>query len=124
MLGSPAYLAPEAFETSRLGPSADIFALGIVAYELCLGRKPFEADSIPRYAWLVRSANPVEPRKLRPDFPTHLQNIIGRMLKKNAADRYLSASDIVAELDRFIENARAKVSVGPGKESDRTGDWD
>jgi serine/threonine protein kinase/CheY-like chemotaxis protein len=102
LLGSPAYLAPEAFETSQVGPAADLFSLGIVLYELCLGRKPFEADSIARYAHVVRHGQPIMPRLLDQDFPLELETILSRLLQKEPADRYPSAAALEEDLAAFV----------------------
>ncbi len=100
LIGSPAYLSPEGFTSSRVDHRADIFSLGVLTYELLLGRKPFIADSISRYAHLIQYELPEEPGKLDPDFPPNIQNILGRMLKKSPDDRYQDAGEI---RDAFAE---------------------
>jgi serine/threonine protein kinase len=102
ILGSPAYLAPETFTSAAVDQRADIFSFGILAYELYLGQKPFQADNIPRFAWLIQNEPPVEPRKLDPNFPAALQAMMARMLKKNPAHRYPAAADIVADFDCYL----------------------
>ena len=71
ILGSPAYMAPEqaAGQGSSVGPTADIFALGVIYYEMLTGRKPFVAESALKTIDLVRNAEPVPPSRLRPGLP-------------------------------------------------------
>lgn len=109
LLGSPAYLAPEAFSSSRVDARSDIFSLGVVAYELFLGVKPFQGKDISHFAHLVQHDRPVEPRHIDPGFPPELQDILARMLKKKPADRYASTRQVLADLQAF-EEAGSKVS--------------
>ncbi len=102
LIGTPNYIAPEAFLSSDVDHRADIFSLGVVAYEHFLGRLPFVAGSIPVLANMVQHERPTAPRDIDPEFPPALEMIIGRMLEKLPADRYACAADIVADFDRFI----------------------
>lgn len=105
ILGTPAYMAPEAFVSSATDHRADIFSLGTLFYELLLGTRPFEAGNIPQLARKITDELPREPRKLAPDLPPLLQQILAHMLKKRPEARYLSAQELVKDLDAFLLGA-------------------
>ncbi len=103
-IGSPAYLSPEGYRFGRVDARSDVFSLGVVAYELFLGRKPFIGENIAELSRRVLSASPVSPDRLLPDFPPQLQSILSRMLKKEPDQRYQNAGLIVKDLDTFLRN--------------------
>ena len=111
ILGTPAYMAPEAFSSARVDHRADIFSLGIVAYELLLGKKPFYAKSIGGYRRTISNDRPTEPKKLDTTFPPELQCILAKSLKKKPEARFSSATDIVVALDGFLDWASNKVDT-------------
>ena len=94
LMGSPAYMAPEAFSSASVDHRADIFSLGAVAYELWLGRRPFPGQSLAALATQVPGAKPVAPHLLLQSFPPALESILARMLKKKPGERYERASDV------------------------------
>ena len=103
VVGTPFYMAPEAYSSSKVDERADIFSFGVVAYELLLDRKPFMANSFPHLRKAIRSERPLGPRKIDPSFPPELEKILAKTLKKDSKDRYRSASEIVVELDEFLK---------------------
>ena len=102
LMGSPSYMAPESFLTSKIDQRADIFSLGILAYELFVGVHPFEADSVLRVSYLIRNEDPIPPRETDSKFPIRLQEILHKMLEKDMDDRYSSAKDVYSDLSGFI----------------------
>ena len=111
ILGTPAYMAPEAFVSARVGLKADIFSLGVVAYELFLGIKPFYSESINGYRRKIRNERPQEPKKIDPMFPPELQCILAKSLKKKPNERFSSATDFIKALDQFLESVSSKVDT-------------
>ena len=98
MLGTPAYLAPEQVTGEGLDHRVDIFALGVMAYEMLAGRVPFEGPT-PTSAMMKRLAGPPEPiTRLRPDVPPALAGAIAGCLAIDPADRFQSAADVVRAL--------------------------
>jgi formylglycine-generating enzyme required for sulfatase activity/tRNA A-37 threonylcarbamoyl transferase component Bud32 len=98
MLGSPPYLAPEQVTGEGLDHRVDIFALGVMAYELLAGRLPFEGPT-PTAAMMKRLAGPPAPvATIRPDVPKELSALIQSCLAADPAARVQQASDIVAVL--------------------------
>ena len=99
LLGSPAYMSPEAFDGSiEKDCRSDIFSLGVLAYELFLGVRPFIADSIAELIHKIEHDDPVPPSRIIPDFPEYLQNIILKMLEKNQEDRFQSMEELITAL--------------------------
>ena len=99
LIGTPSYMAPEAFLSPNVDARADLYSLGVVAYELLLGRLPYVGDTAAQLAVMVRQRRPPEPRQLAPDFPKSLQYILARLLKKAPEERYRSAAELLADLD-------------------------
>lgn len=103
LIGSPAYMAPEYLRYGQTGKFMDIYALGIVTYELMVGKKPFDADSISELIKKVFYEKPVAPDKLLAAFPQRLQDILAKMIRKNPARRYQDASELLLDLKCFKE---------------------
>ena len=101
-VGSPAYLSPEGYRYGKVDFRSDLFSLGVVAYELLLGRKPFIGENIAELSRRVLTAQPVAPQKLQPDFPLQLQTIIARLLRKDPEQRYQSTTMLVQDLQTFL----------------------
>ncbi len=97
-VGSPAWIAPEQVVGVRGDPRSDIFAIGVMLYELATGELPFGAPQtgggLRQRLWM----DPTPPRKLRPDFPEWLQEVILRCLEPEAANRYPSAAHLAFDL--------------------------
>jgi eukaryotic-like serine/threonine-protein kinase len=107
LLGTPRYMAPEqaAGQSSKLGPRTDIYALGVILYELLVGRPPFVADSDLETMRQVRSEEPLSIRRLQPKVPRDLDTICMKCLEKEPERRYASAGDLAADLGRFFEHS-------------------
>jgi serine/threonine protein kinase len=105
VMGTPRYMAPEqaAGQVRDLGPAVDIYALGVILYELLTGRTPFKG-TIMEVIDQVRHTPPPPPRSLEPDIPSDLETICLKCLEKEPAKRYTSASALAADLKRYSEN--------------------
>src|SRR5205823_1872679 len=90
VLGTPSYMAPEqaAGDPARVGPAADVWALGAIFYECLTGRPPFRAATAYETFDLVRLADPVPPRRLQPSTRRDLEVICLKCLEKDPAQRY------------------------------------
>ena len=103
VLGTPCYMSPEqaSGRAHETGPATDVHALGVLLYELLTGRPPFRGESAEETMQLVRAGDPVPPRRLHPQVGRDLEVICLKCLRKAPADRYASAADLAADLDRF-----------------------
>jgi WD40 repeat protein/serine/threonine protein kinase len=104
IVGTANYMAPEQAggETRQVGTAADIYALGVILYELLTGRTPFQGDSVLEVLLRVRTEEPLTPSKLRQRVPRDLETICLKCLQKEPAKRYTRASELAEDLRRFL----------------------
>lgn len=105
MLGSPHFTSPEqaSGDGAAIGPSTDIWGLGSVLYFLLTGRPPFNGESAAVTLRMVIENEPPSARLLNPSLPGDLETVCLRCLQKDPAKRYVRASEVAEELDRFLE---------------------
>lgn len=103
IIGTPAYMSPE--QASPLGtidPAADVWGMGVILYELLVGRPPFQGATTVETLEQVRSAEPVPPRRVRPSLPRDLEVICLKCLRKDASHRYPTAAALFDDLNSFL----------------------
>ena len=102
LMGSPAYMAPErAGRDETADQRADIFSLGVLCYELLTGQLPFAEKRWGSMRRQIARRRPLAPRRLGMVIEPPLEQILARMLQKMPSDRYQSAADIRADVERF-----------------------
>ena len=107
-LGTPGYMAPEqASGEQDLDHRADIYAVGILAYELLTGTRPFHGTSIHQLLIAQAAGTPVPLQELRPETPPLLAAIVMRCLEKRPEDRYESAHQLLAALETLPSGAHS-----------------
>jgi hypothetical protein len=116
-LGTPAYMAPEqATADPSLDHRADIYALGVMAYELLAGRPPFVVGSPQQMIAAHITQKPDALRAHRSAIPATLETVVMRCLEKNPADRWQNADDVVRGLDATARPAgmsrRVRLALG------------
>jgi serine/threonine protein kinase len=102
MLGSPLYMAPEQMRSSRdVDARGDVWALGVVLFELLTGRSPFEAETMPELCLKIVSEPPLSLAQLRPAIPPELVAVVERCLEKDRDKRYEDAAALALALSAF-----------------------
>jgi hypothetical protein len=94
VLGTAAYLSPEQARGEPAGPASDLYALGVVAYQLLAGRLPYEAASLTDLARLQETSPPPRLDELNPDVPSALAGAVMVALHRDPERRYADAGDM------------------------------
>ncbi len=102
-IGSVHYFSPEHAKGGVTDAKSDIYSLGIVMYEMLTGRVPFDADTPVSVALMQVQEDPIEPRKLNPQIPISVNNIILKAMQKDPADRYQSATEMLVDLSTALK---------------------
>ncbi len=105
LLGSPAYMAPEHVEGRRLDFRTDVFAVGIVLYQLCVGRLPFEGKNPHEVLKRIAECKFVDPRTANPRIGNRLGRIILRAMAREPADRYAAIGEMVGALEHYLQES-------------------
>lgn len=101
ILGTLPFMAPEQLEGQPLGPTADIWAIGVSMYNALTRKLPFEADDQLKLMASIFTATPVPPSRIDPDVPSELERICLRCLAKKPADRYQTGQALAADLQAW-----------------------
>jgi len=94
LLGTPAYMAPEQLEGRLATPASDVYALGLIIYEMITGVRPFQGDTPLSAAVKRLSETPVPPRKLQPQLSPVWESVILRCLEREPTRRFQSAESV------------------------------
>ncbi len=114
LVGSPHYLAPEAVDGQPLGPQADVYALGIVLYEVLTGRPPFEGDTPMATALQHMSGSVPRPGSLVAGVPATLDEVVARATARDPADRYPDAEAFGQALEQAVPGGAVPVDLRSG----------
>lgn len=99
ILGTAQYLSPEQAQGLQTTGQSDLYAIGIILYEMVTGHVPFDGDAAVTIALKQVSEAPVPPTHLNPNVPPALEAIIGRALEKEPAARFADADEFIAALE-------------------------
>lgn len=117
--GTIRYMAPEQFVTGHSSAQSDVWALGIILYELASSHHPFVRANAEDFQ-AIRAIQYLEPPALRaiaPDVPAELESVIGRCLEKDPADRYSSAGEVREALRSVMRTLRVDTGIVPAEVS-------
>jgi dienelactone hydrolase len=108
-VGTIAYMAPEQVEGREVDARADIWALGVIAYEMLAGRLPFGGSTVPATAMAILNDEPPDVGTLRPDVPEELRRIVGVALQKNAQKRTIDATTIASDVSAWHQASSSRM---------------
>jgi len=101
--GSPKYFAPEQAAGTAPSPSSDVYALGVILFEMLTGQLPFEADTSQGYAELHQTQAPPLPRRFNDQISPTLESILLKVLSKEPAARYRTANQLGRVLKTLVD---------------------
>jgi eukaryotic-like serine/threonine-protein kinase len=99
MIGTPAYMSPQLLRGERADERADIWALGVMLYEMIAYQRPFLGDNPAALMWNIISQQPKPLREVAPGCPAEIEEVVGKMLEKEAPLRLQTMEDVLLELD-------------------------
>ncbi len=104
LMGTPSYMSPEQADGRKdIGPSADIWALGVILYEMLVGRTPFSGVTMFDTLEQIRTREPVPITQLQSKVAIDLETICLKCLHKEPSHRYTSADELAEDLRRFLD---------------------
>src|SRR5438552_4825882 len=102
IVGTPQYMAPEQLEGKPVDARTDVFAFGVLLYEMVSGRKPFDAPSRAGVIAAILERDPPSLSRFQPLSPLWLEALVRRCLAKQPADRWQSCADLLVNLEAEI----------------------
>ncbi len=114
--GTIAYMAPEQFVTGQSSVQSDIFALGLILYELATGRHPFHRPDAQEFQSIraIQFADPPSLREIAPQLPVEFESLVFRCLEKQPSERFASAADVREGLRTIMHNKQLDSISMPG----------
>jgi eukaryotic-like serine/threonine-protein kinase len=118
VIGTAQYLSPEQARGERVDARSDLYSTGCLMYELLTGRPPFTGDSPVAIAYQHVRENPIPPSRLDPSLPPWADSIVLKAMAKSANDRYQSAAEMNADIQRAASGMQVAASVPPATRAD------
>jgi serine/threonine-protein kinase len=102
-LGSPAYMSPEQLNGDNTDARSDLFSLGVVLYTMLTGHRPFQGNSTATICFKLANRDPLPISAWNLDSPPELDELVGRAMAKDPAQRFQTGMEMARELQRFLE---------------------
>ena len=109
--GTPQYMSPEQARGNDVEHRSDLFSLGSVLYFMCTGRSPFRADTMMGVLNRITNDTPRPIRKINPDIPEWLCQIIAKLMSKQPDDRFASAREVAELLEECLAHVQQPTAV-------------
>ncbi len=103
VMGTPTYMAPEQWRAEPIDGRTDIYALGVIVYQMLVGQVPFAAETPHGLMYQHLDMEPPRPHSVKPDLPLSIEPVIDKALAKRPEDRYASAGELAAALEQAIQ---------------------
>lgn len=113
VIGTLQYLAPELLSGGGADARTDVWALGVLLYEMVTAKMPFEGSSLPELFTKIQSASYSAPSRWSEAVPAQVEKIISKCLKRRAEDRYATAQGVLDDVRSVGERVSASVSPAP-----------
>jgi eukaryotic-like serine/threonine-protein kinase len=113
VIGTAQYLSPEQARGERVDARSDLYSTGCLMYELLTGRPPFTGDSPVAIAYQHVRENPIPPSRLDPSLPPWADSIVLKAMAKSPNDRYQSAAEMDADIQRAASGMQTAASLQP-----------
>lgn len=104
LIGTPAYMSPEALESKPLDGRSDLYSLGVMLYEILTGEQPFTGDTTVAVIVKHLQEPPPDLRKKRPDLPDTMAYLFQRAMRKNPEERFSSAAEMLQAVNSILNN--------------------
>ncbi|MCA8925574.1 MAG: extracellular solute-binding protein [Planctomycetes bacterium] len=106
IVGTPLYMAPEQVRGQGLDHRVDVYALGVILYELLTGGSPFRAETAGQVLHRILNSQPATPRAQRPDVPYALETVCLKAMARERMFRYQTAAELAEDLGRFLDDGK------------------
>jgi serine/threonine-protein kinase len=116
-IGTPAYMAPEQYRGSGVDHRVDLFASGVLLYELLTGELPFVGEFIEEIAYKICHTQPPLATRIRTDLPRTIDDVLAKALAKNKEVRFASARDLARAIDAVVAGRDPGIEVPSGGHS-------
>ena len=112
LVGTPSFMSPEQFKGEHVDGTTDLYSIGVIAYELLTGRRPF-VGGLAAIMHQVLNAVPAKPSSLNSALSPEVDKVLGRVLAKNPADRYKTAAEFSAAFKKAIDASLGETTPQP-----------
>ncbi|MGD9367013.1 MAG: serine/threonine-protein kinase [Desulfobacteraceae bacterium] len=116
ILGTPAYMPPEQVAGQDVDGRSDLYSLGVILYELIVGRRPFVENTLTALFKAITQHSLIPPEKVNPSIPSELSDIVLKSMDKNPERRYQSGAELISALSAYLPGAKTDLKPPGGKQ--------
>jgi serine/threonine protein kinase len=118
MIGTPNYMSPEQIQGRPIDGRSDQFSLGVIAYELLTGERPFAGNSLATVVFKIMNEEPLPVQRLNPTLGWAAETVLKKALAKSPGDRYANCTEFVAALEKACSSNPGWKPLTPGSATD------